>query len=75
MQRCIKKPDADWCDIYIESVSTGGLYLGDGFFNRYYTYFDIGGRQIGFAKNKENLSYKNMVKDESVLDDEDKEFF
>ncbi len=64
MQRCIAKPNGDLCDTYIESVKTQRqIFLGDGFFNRYYTYFDITNRQVGFAKNREDLSYKHMYID------------
>ena len=43
MQRCIKKPDGDLCDTYIESVKYNyQLFLGDGFFSRYYAYFNLG---------------------------------
>lgn len=44
------------------------MLIGDGFFMRYYTYFDIENREIGIAKNKEELSYKHMYKPYSVLD-------
>jgi hypothetical protein len=45
MQRCIKSADGDLCDTYIESVAqTSLLFLGDGFFNRYYAYFDLANR-------------------------------
>ena len=76
MQRCIAKEEVDLCDTYIESVKNQDqIFLGDGFFNRYYTYFDISNRQVGFAKNREDLSYKNMYIDESEMDSEDREFF
>jgi hypothetical protein len=39
--------------MYIESVrGMNQLFLGDGFFNRYYTYFDLENKKIGIAKNK-----------------------
>lgn len=64
------------CDTYIESVSNQmQLFLGDGFFNRYYTYFDLEYRQIGIAKNKEVLSYENTFADLSDLDSDDIAFF
>jgi len=42
----------DFADLYIESVYDSKLFLGDGFFNRFYTFFDIENRKIGIAKNK-----------------------
>jgi hypothetical protein len=51
------------------------LFLGDGFFNRYYTYFDIGALSVGIARNKEVLSYYNVYRDNSKKDREDKEFY
>ena len=78
MQRCIKgdEEQGDRCDLYIESVKyMDQLFLGDGFFNRYYTYFNLQDRKIGIAKNKEVLSHTNMYIDESQMDDEDKAFF
>ncbi len=35
--------------------------MGDGFFNRYYTFFDIGRNVVGIAKNKENLTLDNII--------------
>lgn len=43
-QRCVKGNNGggDLCDIYIESMRGGSsILLGDGFFNRYYTMFDL----------------------------------
>lgn len=68
-QRCVWEGKDSLCDFYIESVDHHNqLFIGDGFFNRFYTYFDIDNNQIGIAKNKENLSYKNMYKSESTFD-------
>lgn len=78
MQRCIKgdSKQGDRCDLYIESVkSMTQLFLGDGFFNRYYAYFNLQNRQIGLAKNKEVLSHTNMYIPESRMDEEDRSFF
>ncbi len=42
-----------YCDTYIETVKgMSELFLGDGFFNRYYTYFNLDIKQVGIAKNK-----------------------
>ena len=51
------------------------VLIGDGFFNRFYAYFDIESKKIGLAKNKEILSYKKMYKQATDLDNEDKDFF
>lgn len=51
------------------------LFMGDGFVSRFYVYFDITNREIGIAKNREELSYKNSYKPISILDDEDIAFF
>ncbi len=76
VQRCIWEGSDSLCDMYIESADySSELLIGDGFFNRYYTYFDIEDREVGFAKNKETLSYKHMYKPHSALDKEDIEFF
>ena len=78
MQRCIKgdEDQGDRCDHYIESVKyMSQLFLGDGFFNRYYAYFNLQDRKIGIAKNKETLSHTNMYIEESQMDDEDRAFF
>lgn len=37
------------------------LFLGDGFFNRYYTYFDLDQKQIGIAKNKEIIKLEKIL--------------
>lgn len=75
MQRCVITPEnVHFCDTYIESSRGATFLIGDGFFNRYYTYFDLAERRIGLARNKEVLSYKNMYKPYSDLDDEDKEY-
>lgn len=78
MQRCIKgdEDQGDRCDLYIESVKyMNQLFLGDGFFNRYYAYFNLQDRKIGIAKNNEALSHTNMYIEESQMDDEDRAFF
>jgi hypothetical protein len=51
------------------------ILVGDGFFNRYYTYFDVRRRKIGIAKNLENLSYKNTYKPVTALSEQDMTFF
>lgn len=40
------------------------LFLGDGFFNRYYTYFNIEDKKIGIAKNKEVIPIKRLIDNE-----------
>ena len=68
-QRCVQEVGVALCDFYIESMTgQSQVLIGDGFFNRYYTYFDIQGKEIGLAKNKENLSYKNMFKPANEFD-------
>jgi hypothetical protein len=44
------------------------VLIGDGFFNRFYAYFDLDNKQIGLAKNREILSYKHMYKPAKDLD-------
>ena len=76
MHNIYQSDDGYICDTYIESVTyQSELFLGDGFFNRYYTYFDLEYKEIGVAKNKEVLSYKNTFADPSELDDDDRAFF
>lgn len=76
MQRCVWEGSDSLCDLYIESSGFGEeVLIGDGFFNRYYTYFNLEKREVGIAKNKEKLTYKNMYRPHSDLDSEDKEFF
>lgn len=54
-----------YCDLYVESVSgMKELFLGDGFFNRYYTYFNIEDKKIGIAKNKEVIPIKRLIDNE-----------
>lgn len=76
MHRCIKDGNLSLCDLYIESVKYNSeLFLGDGFFQRYYAYFDLEKRSIGIAKNKEENSYKNMYKSYNEFDSDDRAFF
>lgn len=73
VQRCVWEGTDSLCDFYIESSAYGSeMLIGDGFFSRYYTYFDIENKEVGFARNKEEISYKNMYKPHSALDNEDK---
>jgi hypothetical protein len=39
----------------------GELFLGDGFFNRYYTYFNLEKTQLGIAKNKEVITVDRII--------------
>lgn len=76
IQRCVREGEELLCDLYVESVrNSNQLFLGDGFFNRYYTFFDLQLRQIGIARNQEDLSHAHMFRDRSELDDEDLAFF
>jgi hypothetical protein len=68
ISRCISSDDGDLCDLMIESLQfESRILVGDGFFNRYYTYFDVRRRKIGIAKNLERLSYKNTYKPATAL--------
>lgn len=60
----LSNSEGDWfCDTYIESVEKESkMFLGDGFFNTYYTLFDIEDNKVGFAKNKENLTLDFIFK-------------
>lgn len=37
------------------------LFLGDGFFNRYYTFFDLEKKKVGIAKNKEVIKMEKII--------------
>ncbi len=39
--------------------------LGDGFFNRFYTYFNIEKRKIGIANNVEDIKLEDILKKSS----------
>lgn len=62
LQRCTQNPEDSgkgpkYCETYIESVTDEHmLFLGDGFFNRFYTYFDLDQNVVGLALNRENLT-------------------
>ncbi len=76
ISKCFASDDGDLCVLMIETLKyESRISIGDGFFNRYYTYFDVGKRKVGIAKNLENLSYKNTFKPVSALSEQDKEFF
>jgi hypothetical protein len=47
------------------------LFLGDGFFNRYYTYFDLQNKNVGIAKNNEQISLEQLVKNKISLTSDD----
>ena len=38
------------------------IFLGDGFFNRFYTYFDLENEKVGIAKNRENITLADIIK-------------
>lgn len=75
-QRCVLSGKFSLCDTYIETVSFGStVFIGDGFFNQYYTYFDLVKLEVGIAKNKNKLSYKNTYHPYSTLSNGDIRFF
>ena len=39
----------------------GAIFLGDGFFNRFYTYVDLEQNKVGIAQNKENLTIEKIL--------------
>ena len=47
------------------------LFLGDGFFNRYYTYFNLEYKQVGIAKNKETISIEKIIQNKLDADVQD----
>jgi hypothetical protein len=47
------------------------LFLGDGFFNRYYTYFNLEDKQVGIAKNKEAIAIEKIIQNKMDTDVED----
>ena len=59
-----------YCVTYIESMEHGEneIILGDGFFRRYYTFFNLGKREIGIAKNREDLTVEQIL-DHPSLDE------
>jgi len=76
IQRCVQDGDVTLCDSYVEiMVGQSQVIIGDSFFNRYYSYFDLEAKEVGFAKNNENLSYKNMYKPYKDLDKDDIQYF
>jgi len=41
-QRCVQSGNVSFCDTYLESINFGNdVFLGDGFFIQYYTFFDL----------------------------------
>lgn len=47
------------------------LFLGDGFFNRYYTYFNLEKREVGIAKNNEVITIEKIIQNKLDADNED----
>jgi len=47
------------------------LFLGDGFFNRFYTYFNLEKKEIGIAKNNENITVERIIKNDLDADKSD----
>jgi hypothetical protein len=52
------------------SGTTSEMLLGDGFFTRYYGYFNIKERKIGLAPNKQKLTY-DAIKNNGDFDSDD----
>ena len=77
INKCVQDDDASLCDTFIESMEThySKVFIGDGFFNRFYAYFDLQSKEIGLAKNRETLSYKNMYRPYKDFDKDDIAFF
>jgi hypothetical protein len=75
-QRCVQSGADAFCDSFVEIVNFGNnVFIGDGFFNEYYTYFDLHNNEVGIAKNNNNLSYKNTFQPYSVLTQNDIKFY
>ena len=51
-----------YCVTYIESFrSWGQIILGDGFFRKYYGYFDLENRKVGLAPNREVTTLEDIL--------------
>jgi hypothetical protein len=37
------------------------IFLGDAFFFRFYTYFDLEAQKVGIAKNRENITLTEIL--------------
>ena len=75
-QRCVQSGVYYFCDSFLESIAFGNTaFLGDGFFNQFYTYFDLVNLEVSIAKNKNQLSYSNTFKPYSSLTASDIRFF
>ena len=37
------------------------IFLGDGFFNSFYTFFDLENQQVGIAHNRENITVEKVL--------------
>lgn len=37
------------------------IFLGDAFFNRFYTFFDLENQKVGIAKNRENITIADII--------------
>jgi hypothetical protein len=37
------------------------IFLGDAFFNRFYTFFDLENQKVGIAKNRENITIAEII--------------
>ena len=58
IQYCMEHNNIQYCTTFIEIMGNRGnsIILGDGFFKRYYTFFDLEDREVGIAENKEVLT-------------------
>jgi hypothetical protein len=45
------------------------IFLGDGFFFRFYTYFDLEAQKVGIAKNRENITLTEILTTQTLAYD------
>ena len=59
---CIRHFEYHFCDTYIEvgPNPNHSVVLGDAFFNRYYTVFDLDQRTVAIAPNKEQITIQDI---------------
>ena len=63
LQYCMEHNEIQYCVTYIEIMENAGnsIILGDGFFRRYYTFFDLENKEVGIAQNKEVLTVEDIL--------------